>query len=153
MVPAENKATCFSLVNHTANTIQFISHFRPMLPFYTPWEYQPDPLFIVNWRLSLSFSVTCSIDVLERLHFQPVWRIFFEEKHTWKFLHEDIKLAYCRVNSDRAHPVILHLQNLSRWEECEQILEFIMNEETICLKSIINFSFLAWKWSKKPIIA
>ena len=141
MVPAENKATCFSLFINTAKKIQFISHFRPMLPYYTTWEYQPDPLFIVHWWLCLSFFVACLIDVLERLYFQQVWRIFFLKWTYLKVLAWRYKVSILPSKFRESSSADSPFAELRRWEKREQILEFIMNEETIWCTSIFYFFF------------
>ena len=78
----------------------------------------------------------------------PVWKVPFEEKPTWNFLCEDIKLAYFQVNLKRCHLLTLFstciiLMVCKIWLNTEthhQWRNHLLN---------INFSFLVWNVTSK----
>ena len=87
-----------------------------------PWTYQktydyvtPKYSFMCVWFLKKSFFVVqwpnSSFFAACLMFLFPVWKLPFEEKHTWMLLLEDIKLTCFQVNLKRSHPRTLHLQN------------------------------------------
>ena len=115
---------------------QFISHFflHPLrIPawsvFYcllmTKLEFLCSLLDWCSWKTSLSASLKAS----------------FCRKPCFKVLARRYKVSILPSKFRESSSRDSSLTEFQRWEKCEQILEFIMDEKAMCLTSIFLFLF------------